>query len=65
MNVLVEKINPFSHSYIQQSKEYLKNIGMRGEFTVDIDSAILSEDALDVIFGTEKPIEEQEFSIQF
>lgn len=65
MNILVERINPFSHFNIQQREEYEKIIGMRGEFTVDIDSAILSEDALDILLGTKETVKEQGLQIDF
>lgn len=61
MNKLKQLINPKSDDEIQKGLKEM--VGLMGEFTLD--TTLLSQDALDVIFGTQKPSEEQEFSMQF
>lgn len=65
MNILKKMTIPDSDFNIQQCENFEKMLGMRGEFTVDIDSAILSKDALDILLGTKKTVNEQGLKIVF
>ena len=61
MNKLNEMINPNLNSEFKEGP--MEMVGLMGEFTLE--TSLIDQEVLDLIYGTQEPIEEQEFTMQF
>lgn len=61
MNYLKEMINPNLNSEFKEGP--MKMVGLMGEFTLE--TSLINKEALDLIYGTQIPIEEQDFTMGF